>query len=457
MERWVSMFSQGLIVPIPMTVFEAADISSSFRHLQKGDHIGKAVSRIPVRISDIPSTPQATTFSLNSDVSYLLTGGLGGLGRSIATWMVERGARSLIFLSRSAGKGEHDRSFFTELESMGCQITAIEGKANDIEAVCTVVSKATKPIKGIFHLAMVLRDAPILDLTYEDWTEAVAPKVEGAWNLHNMFKDQELEFFVMTSSLVTLIDQPGQGNYAAANTFLESFVQYRHRLGLPASVLGVCPVDDIGFVAENPIIRRKLKSQGLYFLPEREILDYMELAILNSYPSKAASKITVNDKIASWKTNGHIVMGLRSEVHLNHPDCQTSWRRDRRMGMFHNITEETSDDPSTLNSNVLRLFLGKAAMDPEILVETSSTEYLANEIGARIFRFMMKEEEDIDTSMILTQIGMDSLMAIELRRWWKQTFGLDISVLEIMNSGTLFGLGKTACDGLRKKIEGASK
>lgn len=82
-------------------------------------------------------------------------------------------------------------------------------------------------------------------------------------------------------SLVTLIDQPGQSNYAATNTFLECFCQYRHKMGLLASVTDVCPVDDIGLVSKNPFIRRKLKSQGLCFLAEREMLDYMQLAFLN--------------------------------------------------------------------------------------------------------------------------------------------------------------------------------
>lgn len=457
MKRWVQMFSEGSIVPIPMTVFEARDISSSFRHLQKGDHIGKAVVRIPEDASEIPSTSRAGHFSLDADASYLLTGGLGGLGRSVATWMAERGARNLIFLSRSAGKGENDSSYFAELKSMGCNVIAVPGKADDMKAVETVIQQATKPIKGIVHLAMVLRDAPVLDLTYEEWTSAVNPKVQGAWNLHNAFKDQHLDFFIMTSSLVTLIDQPGQGNYAAANTFLESFTQYRHGLGLPASVLGVCPVDDIGFVAENPAIKKKLKSQGLYFLPEREILDYMELAVLNSHPPNAASGTAANNNTASWKSTGHIIMGLRSEVHLDDPNCQTSWRRDRRMGMFHNIPKETGGDSGTLNSNALKSFLTRAAGDPDILGEESSIEYLAKEIGFRIFRFMMKPEEDVESSMSLTHIGMDSLMAIELRRWWKQAFGLDISVLEIMNSGTLEGLGKVTSQRLKKKFEGAEK
>jgi hypothetical protein len=174
------MFSDGLIAPIPMTVFEPSDASSCFRHLQKGDYIGKAVIRIPHDISDIPSTKQATLIKLNLEASYLLTGGLGGLGKSIAIWMVERGARNLVFLSRSAGTGEHDKSLFAEFKSMGCTITTVQGKAEDIKAVQTVKRTATKPIKGIIHLAMVLRDAPLLEMTYEQWTETIAPKVDGA-------------------------------------------------------------------------------------------------------------------------------------------------------------------------------------------------------------------------------------------------------------------------------------
>jgi aryl carrier-like protein len=296
-----------------------------------------------------------------------------------------------------------------------------------------------------------LKDAPILDLTYDEWTTAVAPKVDGAWNLHKAFLNHSLDFFIMTSSLVTLIDQPGQSNYAAANTFLESFCQYRHTLGLPASVLGVCPVDDIGFVAENPAIRKKLKSQGLYFLPERELLDYVELAILNSHPNHRISA----DPAAPWKNSNHLIMGLRSEVHLEDPNCQASWRRDRRMGMYHNIRNTTAGDTST-NTNALKNFLSRVADDPQILDEKASAEYLALEIGQRVFKFMMKPEEDIDISLSLTQIGMDSLMAIELRRWWKQAFGLDVSVLEIMGSGTLKELGNLAAKGLRKKL-GESK
>lgn len=152
------MYAESRIGPInQIAVFEARDIESSFRHLQKGDHIGKAVVKLPQDLSDIPSTPSAKEFSLDANASYLLTGGLGGLGRSVASWMVERGARHLVFLSRSAGKSEVDRSYFAELESMGCSVTAVPGKAEDLAAVQQAKQSQALPIKGIVHLAMVLR------------------------------------------------------------------------------------------------------------------------------------------------------------------------------------------------------------------------------------------------------------------------------------------------------------
>ena len=156
--RCFEMYKQGSIHPIrPVALFQAFEVEQSFRYLQKGDHIGKAVVVLPEDSSEILSTPQAKSLTLDSEASYLLTGGLGGLGRSVATWMVERGARCLIFLSRSAGLGTDDVAFFAELENMGCVVCPVAGKVQVKEDLEKAILKATKPIKGVVHLAMVLR------------------------------------------------------------------------------------------------------------------------------------------------------------------------------------------------------------------------------------------------------------------------------------------------------------
>jgi KR domain len=158
LERCLEMYLHCHIRPIqPVAIFEASEIELSFRYLQKGVHIGKAVVKMPEDTSNIPSAPHARALTLNPEASYLLTGGLGGLGRAIAIWMVEHGARYLTFLSRSAGLREADEEFFTELESLGCSVCAVAGKVQDIDDLNMAISKSATPIKGVIHLAMVLR------------------------------------------------------------------------------------------------------------------------------------------------------------------------------------------------------------------------------------------------------------------------------------------------------------
>ena len=385
---------------------------------------------------------------LDPNATYMITGGLGGLGRAIAVWLAEQGACSLLFLSPSAGSKSKHFQLFTELESMGCTSTAVQGTVQSEADVRCTIQAAKAPIKGVLHLSMQLRDAPIYHMTYNDWRNVLAPKVDGTWNLHRNLGDS-LEFFIMTSSLSTVLYQPGQSNYNAANTFMESFCQYRHNLGLPASVLNVCPIEGIGFVAENSEARKKLKSQGHCFLNDRALLEFLELAILNSNPRKPDMS---NDSCEqSWENNSHIVMGLRSEIPLDDPSNRTTWRRDRRMGLYHNAANP-GPLQTACGSNMLKDLLLRIEDQPDLLNDTLTKRFLAEEIGKKVFGFIMRSEEEMDTTLTLNQVGLDSLMAIEVRRWWNQAFGFEISVLEIISSGTIAELGNLAAEGLTRKI-----
>lgn len=291
-------------------------------------------------------------------------------------------------------------------------------------------------------------------MTHSDWCAANAPKVIGAWNLHRAFLNQKLDFFILASSLVTIVDQPGQGNYNASNTFLEAFCQYRRSLALPASVLNICPIEGIGFVAEMPQAKKNLKAQGLYFLGEKELLDFMTVCIERSPVSKVAEEEghKASPHWSPWDSHGQLIMGLRSEIPLQDPKNRTNWRRDRRMAMYHNLVSHSSDPSSQSNFDGFQRFIKEAVDDLSILSQESSIMYLASEIGKKVFAFMLKpEEENVDISLTLGQIGLDSLMAIELRRWWKQAMGIEVSVLEIMGSGTLEQLGEMAAERLAGK------
>lgn len=158
MEQVLQYYAEGHIKPIdPIREFPAHKISEAFRYMQQGQHMGKIIITMPDNITKIPSTQITHELSLSSTATYLLAGGLGGLGKVVTSWMVEKGARSFVFMSRSAGASDTDKAFLAELVSQGCSAVAIAGSVVVMEDVERAVGAAPTPIAGVVQLSMALR------------------------------------------------------------------------------------------------------------------------------------------------------------------------------------------------------------------------------------------------------------------------------------------------------------
>jgi len=440
----------GWLKPIPQAhSFSPNDVEAAFRFLQGGSHIGKAIIDM-TREAPVAATPLLAPLALDPSASYLMTGGFGGLGRSMATWMVEHGAKNLTMLSRSAGSAE-STAFKKELEAMGCSVAAVAGKADQMEDVERAIRASRGPIKGVFHLAMNLQDAELTEMTWQQWTDCFNPKAGGAWNLHQALLDHPLDYFFLASSVVSMTHQIGQGNYSAANTYLEALCQYRLRQGLPASVLNISPIRGVGFVSEDAAAQRSMKLQGIPDLTEANYLDFLELCMHTSQEKQLTAGPTTTEK---WANHAQMVMGLRSELDLEDPNNRTNWRRDRRMGSYHNVRTQ-DDNAGGDSSSQLKTFLSSLSQDIEILAQPESLALLAREVGNKVSSIMLKPEGAVDLNVSLAQMGLDSLMATELRRWFRQMFGLQVSTLDIMGSGSLMSLAETIAAGLKAKILGS--
>ena len=270
----------------------------------------------------------------------------------------------------------------------------------------------------------------------------MSPKVNGAWNLHEALAKEELDFFVLFSSISCVVGQWGQCNYAAANCFLGSFVQYRHSLGQPASVVDIGVMEEVGYVSQNPAVLEQFKATSTHTLREQDLLDALQLVMTQSSARPPSSDDYIN--------TAQLTIGLRSTKPLSDPSNRTIWKRDVRMSIYRNLESVNATNSGAANEG-LKQFLAGAALEPSMLDAQANLNYLTQEIKVQLCSFMLRSEEDVDVKQSLSVLGVDSLVAIEIRNWWRQSLGLDISVLEIMGAGSMEQLGKNAAEGLRRK------
>ncbi|KAJ6441494.1 cytochrome p450 monooxygenase [Purpureocillium lavendulum] len=436
LKRCMQWIKSGSLKPgVIAKVWDASQVQDAFRFMQGGRHIGKIIVKMPDDTDSLESAKERPAPALRHDRSYMLVGGLGGLGRAIATWMVENGARHLIFLSRSARAGPQLAGFVEDLAAQGCEVQLVPGSVSDLADVQKAVDAASKPIAGVMNLSMVLKDISLADMTFADWTTAVAPKVQGTWNLHNAIKS-ELDFFILCSSYSGIVGQWGQANYAAANTFLDAFVQYRHHNGLAASVIDIGVMGEVGFVSKNKDILGLFQKSGMRILKEQDLLDATNLAIQRSKP------VAARTLDGSYDSPGQILLGLVTTVPIAAPNNRVVWKNDVRMSIYHNINGGTeTSSAATAEQDEVTVLLKSASSDPSILNDEGTTLVIATAIASALANFLIKDEGSIQVDHSPEHAGLDSLVAMELRNWIRQRFGVDTTVMTIVQSTSILSLG----------------
>ncbi|KAM0254483.1 hypothetical protein ACHAQJ_006765 [Trichoderma viride] len=439
-------FAKGFLKPIRIDrVFSGSEVLEALRYMQQGKHMGKIVLEIrepsgKLLVDNIDATKKSGA-ELDGAASYLLIGGLGGLGRSISVWMVQHGARNLSFLSRSAGSGQHDADFVREIESMGCTVQLVRGDVTNAQDVSRAIDGVLAPLKGIVQMSMVLRDQMFDGMSIEDWNAVTKPKVRGTWNLHNATSSKgiDLDFFLLFSSLSGIVGQVGQSNYASANTFLDAFVQYRASLKLPCTAIDLGAMKGVGYLSENTDLLKKMQGTGWSVVQETELLEALNLAMMS--PTTRSQRSNANS------FGDTFLLGLVPTIPLNSPSSSSRLKRDVRMAIYHNIGGGSTVKAGSAPDG-LRAFLASVKQDPSVLRTPEAVNILAVEIARKLFSLLLAEDADIDITQNTADMGLDSLVAVELRAWWKLNLGFDISTLDMLSLGTAEALGKRAVDGL---------
>ena len=223
--------------------------------------------------------------------------------------------------------------------------------------------------------------------------------------------------------------------------------------GLAAASINIGAMEDSSYVAENSAILESMRASGYCTIRETELLDFLRLAVLQR------NRPTVISGTESYAIKGQFSTGLRFTKAMSDASNRVPWRRDRRAAIYHNHCHSRNDTVSSTTNPKLTDFLRVCAADPQSLQGASTANFLARQITLKLFDLIihpLDDEAQIDTSLSLQDLGLDSLVAVELRTWWKQTFGFEIRVLEMLDMGSVLSLGAHAALGPLEKYESSS-
>ena len=352
------------------------------------DRVGfRGPQRYVARLRPTTHKPAFGRMRFHGDASYLITGGCGGMGLLLAQWMADRGARNLVLAGRSGAGTEEARLTVRNLEQAGVNVNVAQTDVGDAKSVANLLREITPPLRGVIHAAGIFDDRVLLRHDRERFARVMAPKVDGAWNLHLLTREMPLDFFVMFSSAAAFLGLMGLGNYTAANAFLDALAHYRQGLGLPALSIDWAGWTRIG-MAEVLGERRESQwlAKGLDSLSPEQGLQAVNDLMWQSRPQVAVLKV-------DWPV-------FFKELPARRPPPLLA-DVARAAGPTTTTRATTGDFLSKLN-----------AAEPGTPRGALLREHICGQV-AKILEF--DDSFVLDPHQPLAEVGLDSLMAIELR------------------------------------------
>jgi acyl transferase domain-containing protein/acyl carrier protein len=347
------------------------------------------------------------------DAGYLITGGLRGLGLLVAEWMVARGARNLALMGRS-GASPQAQSVIARLESSGVRVFVAQGDVSsedDVVRVLAEMAQSLPPLRGIIHSAGVLDDGMLLQQNWSRFETVMAPKIAGTWHLHKLTRAMPLDFFVLFSSGVSMLGSAGQGNHATANAFVDGFAAYRRALGLPATSINWGAWAEVGAAAD----RNLAESRKVATFTPQEGLQALEWAMQHEVTQ-------VGVLPADWE------------------EILRPYTPGEEPAFFRVIARQVRQRIVRAEEKKVEVSLAQRLTDTAPNKRKALIESHVREKAAQVLS--VANPASIDSHQPLQSLGLDSLMAVELRNKLSQSTGKTLPATLLFEYPTIASLGE---------------
>ena len=391
---------------LPVTEFSLVDAVDAFRLMASGGHVGKIVISVPVDGSITAVAPPTPLPLVRPDGGYIVVGGMGGLGFVFAQWLVDRGAGLVVLNGRSTPNAEV-RAAIDTLNAGHSRVEVVTGDIAEpgtaARLVAAVADAGFEPA-GVLHSATVLADEIVLNMTESAAARVFAPKVAGSWWLHEATADLDLDWWMTYSSASSMLGSPGQGAYAAANAWVDGLVAHRRAGGLPAVGINWGPWADVGRA-------QFFADLGFTMITSEQGLAAMELVLAADRAQTGVFSLDARQWFQSF------------------PAAE-------RSSLFANLAGETSIE----HRGGGRMRAELDAMEPG-----ARPARLASAIADEV-RAVLRSTEALDHDHAMEALGLDSLMALELRNRLEASLGITLPVALVWAYPTIAGLATALCE-----------